>query len=81
MRYQIRWHLFLIFGIWFIVYFIFLSVYTKYFYLERIEYNVEQQYDAVFNNRLETSSEAISTVVYYLDVYGIEIALRLADIY
>ena len=76
-----RTHLFSVFGVFFICYFVFLFFYTNYFYMQRLEYNVSQQYDLVFENRLKESSDSLSSVVYYLDSYGIDSVLRLSDVY
>ena len=81
MRYQMRTHLFLLFGIYFILYFIFLYVYTNQIYVKYLFEQVSKRYDDIVFKRFIDGATAFSTVVYLTEKIGIDTVLRLTDVF
>jgi Trk-type K+ transport system membrane component len=76
-----RVHLFFIFAVFFIAYFVFLYIYTDNMYKGSLLSTFRREFDKNLDDRLLDSAEAISTVVYSTDRVGIDSVNRLADVY
>ena len=81
MRYQLRCHLFSLFGMFFLLYFIFMIAYTKIQYVHELVDIVSKELQPVIKDRLVYSTEAISTTFYMVDKLGIDSSLRLSNVY
>lgn len=76
-----RIHLFGLFGSFFGLYYVFLTLYTRFVYISEIKYTVSLNYNSVFEARLDQSVQSLSAVVYSTDMLAVSSVLRLQDIY
>ena len=81
MRYQMRIHLFILYGIFFICYFVFLYIYVQQIYIKFLLENVSKKYQNMLVNRLRDASLALGTAVFSVDKVGIDSVLRLSDVF
>ena len=81
MRVQMRIHLILLFGAFFVCYLVFLFLYTGLFYAEKIRQEASLQFEDVLDSRLDQSAQALSTVAYQSDKLAVESLLRLTDVF
>ena len=76
-----RIHLFILYGIFFICYFVFLYIYVQQIYIKFLLENVSKKYQNVLVNRLRDASLALGTAVFSVDKVGIDSVLRLSDVF
>ena len=81
MRYQLRVHLFSLFGIFFVFYFLGMILYTQLSYVREVVWVVTGHLDPILKDRLQFSAEAISTTFYMVDKLGVDATLRLSELY
>ena len=81
MRYQLRVHLFTVFGLFFLAFFVFLALYAKYFYQGAVVHNLSTEWWGILRDRLVYSSQSVSTAFYMADKAFIDSAVRLRDLY
>ena len=81
MRYQLRVHLFTLFGGFFLAFFIFLALYSKYFYAVAVAESMEKQWPEILQQRLEFSAQSVSTAFYHADKAFIDTVARLQHLY
>jgi len=81
MRYQLRVHLFSLFGTFFVIYFLFMYIYTKFQYVSELVTIVTDQLSPILTDRLEYSTQAIATTFYMIDKLGIDSTMRLSGMY
>ena len=81
MRYQLRVHLFSLFGIFFVVYFLGMLIYTQLSYVKEVVGVVTGYLDPILEDRLQFSAEAVSTTFYMVDKLGVDATLRLSEFY
>jgi len=81
MRYQLRVHLFSLFGTFFIIYFLFMYIYTKVQYVSELVNIVSDQLKPILEDRLVYSTQAVATTFYMIDKLGIDSTLRLSGMY
>ena len=81
MRYQLRVHLFSLFGIFFVLYFLCMLLYTQIRYVNEVVRVVTGHLDPILEDRLQFSAEAVSTTFYMVDKLGVDATLRLSEFY
>ena len=81
MRYQLRVHLFTLFGCFFMAFFVFLSLYAKFFYQEAVVDNLSTEWPKILEDRLIYSSHSVSTAFYLADKAMIDTIVRLSKLY
>ena len=81
MRYQLRVHLFTLFGSFFLAFFIFLWLYAKYSYQQAVVDNLSTEWPDILENRLVYSSQSVSTAFYMADKAFIDSVMRLKTLY
>lgn len=81
MRYQLRVHLFTLFGCFFLAFFIMLAFYAKYFYQTAVVSNLSTEWPGILQTRLVYSSQSVSTAFYMADKAFIDSVVRLRDLY
>ena len=81
MRYQLRVHLFSLFGIFFVLYFLCMLLYTQIRYVNEVVSVVTGHLDPILEDRLQFSAEAVSTTFYMVDKLGVDATLRLSEFY
>ena len=81
MRYQLRVHLFTLFGSFFICFFIFLTLYAKYFYQQAVVENLQTEWPGILQSRLIYSAQSVSAAFYYADKAFIDSVSRLQKLY
>ena len=81
MRYQLRVHLFTLFGGFFLAFFLFLSLYAKYFYQAAVVSNLSTEWPGILQDRLIYSSESVSTAFYFADKALIDSVDRFKELY
>ena len=81
MRYQLRVHLFSLFGIFFVLYFLCMLFYTQIRYVNEVVRVVTGHLDPILEDRLQFSAEAVSTTFYMVDKLGVDATLRLSEFY
>mgnify|MGYP001349876956 CR=1 FL=1 len=81
MRYQLRVHLFTLFGGFFAAYFIFLVLYAEYFYRPDLVRNLSTEWPGILQDRLLFSSQSVSTAFYIADKAFIDAVVRLSTLY
>ena len=80
-RYQLRVHLFTLFGTFFLAYFVCLFLYAKFYYQDSVVENLSTEWPGILQDRLVYSSQAISTVFYMADKAFIETLMRVSILY
>ena len=78
---QLMINLCTIFIIFFLLYSLVVFFCTKYVYLEYFKETVDADLDPILEDRLDYSTQAISTTFYMADKLGIDVALRLSGVY
>ena len=81
MRYQLRVHLFTLFGCFFMAFFIFLALYSKFFYQQAVVDNLSTEWPKILEDRLLFSSHSVSTTFYMADKAFIDTLVRLSKLY
>ena len=81
MKVQLRIHLFSLFGIFFVLYFVFIFIYTQIAYVKELKNTVDDQLDPIIEDRLVYSTQAVSTMFYMIDKLGIDSSKRLSGVY
>ena len=81
MRYQLRVHLFSLFGTFFLIYFVFMFIYTKIQYVDELVLIVGNQLKPILESRLKYSAQAVATTFYMVDKLGIDSSMRLSGMY
>ena len=81
MRYQLRVHLFTLFGCFFMAFFIFLALYSKFVYQQAVVDNLSTEWPGILQDRLVYSSQSVSTAFYMADKAFIDTAVRLSKLY
>lgn len=81
MRYQLRVHLFTLFGAFFLAFFIFLALYAKYFYQNAVVDNLSTEWPGILQDRLIYSSQSVSTAFYMADKAFVDSVVRLSNLY
>ena len=76
-----RVHLCTIFGGFFLFFFILLGFYAKFFYQEELVKNMATEWPALLEDRLQYTSQSVSTAFYMSDKAFINAMFRLRNLY
>ena len=81
MKYQLRVHLFTLFGMFFLVYFLGILLYANFDYKSLVVKNIQPYWAPMIQNRLEYATQSVSTTMYMADKVASDAAVRLQRIY
>ena len=81
MRYQLRVHLFTLFGIFFFLFFICLASYAKIHYQTNVVKNLSKEWPKILNDRLVYSSQSVATAFYMADKAFVDSIVRLQKLH
>ena len=77
MRYQLRVHLFTLFGGFFLAFFIFLAFFAIYYYKASVVDNLKPEWQPLLEDRLIFSSQSVASAFYMADNAFIDTVTRL----
>ena len=81
MKFQLRIHLLFLFGCFFIAFFLFLFLFVRYYYSDKVLENLSTEWWPILRDRLVYSSQSVSTAFYMADKAFIDSAVRLRNLY